>query len=180
MPKIITTGQGGCLTTNNDYYADRIKKLKDFGRTGGGLDIHNEFGINSKFTEFQAITGLSQIKDIEWRINRKKEIYSLYYNSLKDIIMIDIKFLVLDLITPWFVDIYIIHKRNLIERLNSKGIQTREVYPSIPSQKIYNKSEKYEITEHLSKTGLWLPSSLTLTNDDINFICKEIKKMYGR
>ena len=81
-PKIISTGQGGALITNNDDFADKIKKLKNFGRNSGGLDIHNHFGINAKFTDIQAIIGIEQMKKLSSRIQRKKEIWNLYYNRL--------------------------------------------------------------------------------------------------
>jgi perosamine synthetase len=51
VPKIITTGQGGCLITNDGELAERLRKLKDFGRAAGGTDIHQSIGYNFKFTE---------------------------------------------------------------------------------------------------------------------------------
>ena len=47
MPKIITTGQGGALVTNDEELANKLHKLKDFGRTAGGSDIHESVGYNS-------------------------------------------------------------------------------------------------------------------------------------
>ena len=174
------TGQGGCLTTNDDELANRIRKLKDFGRISGGIDIHDEFGINSKFTEFQAIVGLDQLKNINWRIKRKKKIYNIYYNYLKHID--DIEFLETDLniTTPWFIDIYIEKRKELSEFLINNNIKTRNIYPSIPSQKCYNIDFNFPTTERYSSRGLWLPSSLTLKDDEIKYICNKIKEFYEK
>ncbi len=49
-PKIISTGQGGALITDSDEMADKLRRLKDFGRSGGGNDIHDSIGYNFKFT----------------------------------------------------------------------------------------------------------------------------------
>ena len=50
-PKIISTGQGGALITDDDETARKLRRLKDFGRAGGGNDIHDTIGFNSNFTE---------------------------------------------------------------------------------------------------------------------------------
>ncbi len=76
--KIITTGQGGALVTNDEKLHEKIERLKDFGRLQGGADIHDYFGINSKFTDIQAVIGIEQIKKLKERIKRKKEIYLQY------------------------------------------------------------------------------------------------------
>lgn len=182
MPKIITTGQGGCLTTNNDELANKIRKLKDFGRIKGGIDIHDEFGINAKFTDLQAIVGLSQFKTINERIERKKMIYKLYYDELKDITEIEFIPTDLELTTPWFVDIYTDNCMELYKFLYDNEIGTRLVYPPIHSQKCYLEYNNlsFPVTEHYSRRGLWLPSSLTLTEEEVIYICNKIKKFYER
>ena len=73
MPKIITTGQGGALITNDDEIANKLRKLKDFGRTGGGNDIHDSIGFNFKFTELQACIGIEQMKKLPNRIILKRK-----------------------------------------------------------------------------------------------------------
>jgi len=72
-PKIISTGQGGAIITNDDKIANKLRKLKDFGRSGGGNDIHDEIGFNFKFTELQACIGIEQMKKLAWRVERKKK-----------------------------------------------------------------------------------------------------------
>ncbi|KKL82368.1 hypothetical protein LCGC14_1985480 [marine sediment metagenome] len=178
MPKIITMGQGGCLTTNDDVLAKKIKYLKDHGRDSGGNDIHNYFGINSKITDLQAIVGLEQIKDIRWRVKIKKEIYGLYYSLLKDIKEIEFIPTDLDFVTPWFVDLYVNKRDGLIKFLKENGIGTRKIYPVIPHQKVYNTKESFPVAEKYSNKGLWLPSSLNLTGIQIDYICNKIKEFY--
>lgn len=184
MPKIITTGQGGCLVTNNDVLAKRIKKLKDFGRTGGGIDIHNEFGINSKFTELQSILGLSQINNIEERVFLKKQIYAIYLENLKNVKEISFIDTDLDTVTPWFVDIYVKNKLELMEYLKRNNINTRAVYSPLNEQECYSNYPEYYQTfmnsRIYSERGLWLPSSMTLLEKDIVFICDKIKDFYAR
>jgi len=174
MPKLITTGQGGCLCTNIPEMANKIKKIKDFGRSSGGMDIHDTFGINSKFTELQAIVGLSQLKNINTKIEKKKHIYSVYYNELAKIV----NFLKPPEL-PWFVDIYVDDKEKLSKHLADSGIGSRPIYPPINSQKSINITGDFKVSEVFSKMGIWLPSSLNLTNRHIQYICKVVKNFYG-
>ena len=180
VPKIISTGQGGALTTNDDDLALKLRRLKDFGRDGGGNDIHNYFGINSKFTDLQAVIGIEQMKNINWRVKRKKEIYNFYYTKLKDIPQIEFIPTDLNYVTPWFVDIYVKDREDLIAYLKINGIGTRAIYNSIYKQKIYQPNAiKHPIAEDYSNRGLWLPSSMTPKNSELNLICKKIKDYYS-
>jgi len=174
MPKIITTGQGGCLCTNNSKFYKKIKSLKDFGRERSGIDIHPNFGINSKFTDLQAIIGLNQLKDIQTRITLKKLIYAQYRECLSDAVA----WLPTNLnyCTPWFVDIYVENRAELMSYLKNKGIQTRYLYPSITKQKCYSIEQKFPVADLMSEKGLWLPSSLDITQEEIRMICSKIKK----
>jgi len=181
MPKIITTGQGGVLVTNNDEMALNIKRIKDFGRESGGNDVHDHFGINSKFTDLQAMVGISQMRDIQWRTCRKKAMYELYYHHLKDCLGVFMLPPMGDN-TPWFMDIFTHYgdtgdRDELATYLEKKGIGTRAIYPPIYSQKIYY-GKKLNSTDFFCARGLWLPSSFELTNYQIKEICDTIKEYY--
>ena len=185
MPKIICSGgQGGALTTNNDDLAFKLRRLKDFGRASGGNDTHDSFGINSKFTEFQAVVGLTQLKTIEWRTKKKIEMYNRYKENLKDVS--GISFIPTDLsyCVPWFMDIFIDEPKILATYLLFEGIKTRLIYPPINTQKVnqglYNCNEEFPISEAYCNMGIWLPSSLSLTNENIDYICGVIRRFYVR
>lgn len=177
VPKIISTGQGGALVTNNKYLYEKIEKIKDFGRVKSGIDIHTNIGWNFKFTDLQAIVGIEQFKKLNKRIRRKKEMYLRYCKNLKDIK--EIEFIKTDITqtAPWFIDIYINQRDKLISFLDQKGIETRVIYPAINSQKIYEEksaAKNYPVSYNYAKRGLWLPSSVFLNNEQIDYICNEI------
>jgi perosamine synthetase len=182
VPKIITTGQGGALLTNSRKLYNKIKKLKDFGRTRGGIDTHDEWGWNFKFTDLQAVIGIEQMKKLSFRIIRKKEIYKRYLNGLKDVK--EIKFIVTDLTKtcPWSIDIYVKNPLKLASYLKNKGIGARRVYPAIHTQKIYRNTQyngQFPVAEKYARTGLWLPSSSKLTNKEVDYIIAAINQYYS-
>ena len=83
--KIITTGQGGIVVTNNKSIYKNLRKLKDQGRIGpttGGEDIYDRVGYNFKYTNLQAAVGLVQLKKLHNRMISLKNNYKFYKKNL--------------------------------------------------------------------------------------------------
>ena len=177
-PKIISTGQGGALITDDDEIARNLRRLKDFGRSGGGNDVHDTIGYNFKFTELQACIGIEQMKKLEARVIRKKEIWSTYRDILKHTSDIQLFEHDLNSTAPWFIDSLVKDRENLILHLKSKGIGTRVMYPPINKQEAYNFKGNHPVSNRVGVEGLWLPSEVQLTNDQILYICEQIKGYY--
>ena len=176
MPKLITMGQGGAVITNNKKLEKNLRLYKNFGRSKSGTDIHNHIGYNFKITDLQAVIGLGQLVDIEKRIIIKKKIFERYKKNLKDNKRIKI-FQVSSNETPWSVDIYLNDPKKLKKKLEKIKIHTRLVYPPLNSQKIYKKIKGLPISNYFCNRGLWLPSSLDISNKEIDYICKKINKI---
>lgn len=179
-PKLISTGQGGAILTNSDELALKLRKIKDFGRERGGVDLHDSFGLNFKFTDLQACVGIEQMKKLEWRVQRQKEIWKLYYERLSK--HPKIKMLEGDDVNwiTWFIDIYVENPDELQKFLKDNNIGSRRVYPPCNSQKIYAEHNKldFPVTKYWTDRGLWLPSSVKLTDDEVNFVCDKIFEFY--
>ena len=179
-PKIISTGQGGALITDDDSLAMNLRRLKDFGRSSGGIDIHESIGYNFKFTELQACIGIEQIKKLEHRVERKKQIWKNYksqLNILNEIRLFDHD---LTLTSPWFIDCLAEQRDELAAYLKSQGIGSRTMYPPINKQLAYNTEGEYESSELVGIKGLWLPSSVQLSEKEIDYICEKIHIFYGK
>ena len=178
-PKIISTGQGGALITNDDAIAYKIRRLKDFGRSIGGNDIHDSIGDNFKFTELQACIGIEQMKKLPDRVKRKKEIWCRYAKNLLHTSQVELFEHNLDNTTPWFIDALVENRKELICHLLTAGIGTRTMYPPINQQKAYNIKGNHQISQLIGNKGLWLPSYVQLTNQEIDIICNSIKNYYN-
>jgi len=174
MPKLITTGQGGFVVTNDKKLAERINEIKNFGRRSDGNDIYFSTGYNFKFTDIQAALGLSQLKDIKYRIKKKKQIFKNYYDELSKISEIQM-FTFKKNETPWFCDIYINNPKKLQEYLKSFNIMTRLVYPPLNSLKILKAKGDFKNSIYYCNRGIWLPSSINLSKKEIKFIISKIK-----
>lgn len=177
--KLVSCGQGGAIVTHSKELYERVERLKDFGRLNGiGGDKHDYFGINSKFTEIQATLGLCQLEDVNSKISKKKHIYELYFVNLKELTPNCLMFENHLNEVPWFVDIYVKERTSLIKYLKDNNIQTRPMYPVLTSQLIYKNDEEYLFAQARANTGLWLPSSLDIKDEEILYICGKIKEFY--
>lgn len=92
--KIITTGDGGVITTNNSAYAARLKTLRqhamsisDTARHGAAkviIETYDEVGYNYRLTDVQAAIGIEQVKRLDWIVQRRRELAHAYNAALAD------------------------------------------------------------------------------------------------
>jgi len=179
-PKVISTGQGGAIITNDDDMAYKLKRLKDFGRSGGGNDVHDTIGYNFKFTELQAVIGNEQMKKLPWRVERKKEILTLYKKLLKDVTAVSFFDQDLSITTPWFIDTFVEDREKLQQYLKENQVGTRIMYPPINKQVAYNVPGEHPVSNMVGQKGLWLPSAVQLTDEQIKHICSAIVAFYSK
>lgn len=164
-PKIISTGQGGAVVTDDDELAFNIRKFKDFGRISGGLDIHDSFGMNYKFTDLQASIGIEQMKKLPDRVEKMRQIFKWYVEEGLNIEQVNqIGW------TPWFIEYKTNTRDELFNYLKDNQVQSRKFYPPICDQTIYNSNEIFENSKSISYRTLWLPSSINLSKEDVKYI----------
>ena len=183
VPKIITTGQGGALITDNKKFYEKIEKIKDFGRIRSGVDIHDTWGWNFKFSDFLAVIGIEQMKKLRQRVKRKRAIYRRYYSNLKQVKQIHFVPTNLQQTTPWFIDIYVNQPSKLSDYLKKQGVGSRPIYPAIHMQKIYRgeyRNSSFPVSAKVGRQGLWLPSAINLTDAQIDEICEYIIQFYKK
>jgi len=177
-PKIITTGQGGALITDNQELFEKIKKIRDFGREKPGEDHYLVKGWNFKFTDIQAVIGLEQMKKLPSRVLVKKKIGRLYNSLLANIRGVELIETNFDDNPPWFYDILVEKREKLIEFLKLNHIGVRKFYPALHSEPVYDIDLSFPVTEEISNKGLWLPSSISLKEDQVYYITSKIKEFY--
>jgi len=187
--KIITTGEGGMVVTQNDEFASRVRQMK-----GQGMDPNKRYwfpiiGYNYRMTNIEAALGLAQLEKITWHLSRRKEIAYQYFSRLKDIK--DIKF---QKEIPYAKNVYwlnsILLSKNLrisrdlmMEELSSLGIETRPFFYPLHTLPIYQDLidvKNLSTSEIISAQGINLPSSANLSENEIKYICDSIIKTIER
>ena len=81
--------------------------------------------------------------------------------------------------SPWFYDILADDREKLLEFLKDNGIGSRIFYPPLHAEPAYGYEGHYPITEEISKKGLWLPSAITLTDEQITYVCGKVREYYN-
>jgi perosamine synthetase len=178
-PKVISTGQGGALITDDDDLAFKLRRLKDFGRSRGGTDVHDWIGYNFKFTELQACIGIEQMAKLAARVERKKAILRLYRENLRGVRAVTFFAQDLAWTTPWFIDVLVEDRDRLMAHLKERQIGTRVMYPPIHRQKAYDLPGEHPVSEDVGRRGLWLPSASQLTDDQIARVCAAVHEFYA-
>jgi perosamine synthetase len=174
--KIVTTGQGGAVITNDEALYQKMLLLRDFGRESGGTDRYNHVGWNLKFTDLQAVVGVEQMRRLPQLVSRKRSIFDRYRMHLSQIPNITVPGTNLAHMTPWFMDALVepTMKAPLEDFLRERRIGTRRFYPPLHSEPAYLTSDDLPVATEISARGLWLPSSVALENDDVDRVCEAI------
>lgn len=170
LQKTATSGQGGCIVTNNEELYEKCCMIKDFGRKVRGIDVADEIGLDFKYTDLQSSFLLPQIKKLPERIKIKRQIYRWYEDFLSDVD--DIEMIPTSSeTTPWFVDALVPEQKLFMDVMKENGIGTRQFYPALHSQPIYKNGQgTFPNATYVAEHGIWMPSSLNLKKLDVENI----------
>lgn len=184
--KIITTGEGGMVTTNNPDIAKIARNLRDHAFSDERHFWHKYLGYNFRMTNMQAAIGLAQTERFEFLVEcrrRNAEMYSELLSSVEGLTLPPEK--------PWAKSVFWMYgilvqpefgmsRDELRNALAMRGIETRTFFIPIHLQPIYYQEhghESFPVAEMLCAKGMYLPSASTLTPSDIEFIAQAIKEI---
>lgn len=170
--KIITTGEGGMLTTDDTTLYLRAKSLRDHAMSSTLRYWHDEIGFNYRITNLQAALGLAQIERINEFVDRRIEIMQWYRETIKTSDEIRLNFVadwakstfwMVCLEVDWFDQI---SRANFIAALRNRGIDSRPYFYPVSSMPMYF-GHTPPIAARKSMIGLNLPTYYGLTQEDV-------------
>ena len=174
--KTITTGEGGMILTNNDDLAKRCVILKNQGRTQRGEYFHEFIGYNFRLTDLQAAVGLAQFGKLPEIIRRKKAIEAAYAAGLADVPGITLPYRDPRSHTvPFRANILIQNPKGLSAFLQEHKVGSREFFYPIHRQPPYLEDRSFPNSDYAHQHGVSLPSAVTLTTQQIDYICDLIR-----
>ena len=181
--KTITTGEGGMVLTNNPELLERMTMYRDHGMSKERRYWHLVPGYNYRMTNLQAAIGLAQMERIEYFLNQRDLVVSIYNNFMNEI-----SGLIPPYSAPWARNIHWLYsievepdslglsRDELAIRMQENGVETRPVFPSLHTQPAYKgQSGCFPISEHFAANGLSLPTGNTLTQQDTERVCETMK-----
>lgn len=181
--KIITTGEGGMVTTNDPEVARLARRLRDHAFSDERHFWHRYVGFNYRMTSLQAAVGLAQVERLEAFVRSRRENAARYTARLRAI-----PGLSLPVERPWGKNVYWMYgvvvedafglsRDELRRRLARRGIETRTFFIPIHVQPVYYemfRGQRFPVAEDLCRRGLYLPSGATLTAEEIAYVCDAV------
>ena len=184
--KVITTGEGGMVTTNDAAFAERLRLLRNLAFTQPRY-WHERAGFNFRMTGFQAAFGVAQLRKIDAIIEKKRSVARKYSQALAGV-----PGLQLPAEKDWAFNVYWMYaltvgrdyplsRTQLAAHLKARGIDTRTFFCPMNQQPCLKERPGYRevacpVADEIWETGLYLPSSTTLTDDQIATVCDEIAR----
>lgn len=180
--KIITTGEGGMVTTNDRELAVKMRILRDHGQNPRRRYYHDVIGFNYRMTNIQAAIGLAQAERIRYLINKKRQNAGIYNHELSHVKGIGLPPEAIGTKNVfWLYSIlvdkpYRLTRDELMDKLAKKGVETRPFFHTLHTMPPYFQKKQLAVSEYLAGHGLNLPSGVGLTVDQIKRIAGLVRQ----
>jgi perosamine synthetase len=186
--KIVTTGEGGMVVTDDDRLAERAVSLRNLCFHPGKRFEHHELGYNFRMTNLQAAVGVAQMEHIHEYVQRKITQGERYRKQLSSIPGI-----ALQTVQDWAKPVYWVNgivlddslaldAMAMSKKLRDQKIQSRPFFWPMHEQPVFNRlglfaGEKHPVAERLARRGLYLPSGMALSGSQVDIICETVQKI---
>jgi perosamine synthetase len=185
--KVITTGEGGMLVTDDPRIADRARSLRNLAFNPHRRFVHEEVASNHRLTNMQAAVGVAQLERIETILGMKRQVAGHYARHLGDVSGIE-----LQRQKPWargihwmvglvLADHVSFDATRLAALLRDEGIDTRPFFVPMHEQAALHRlgffrGEHYPVAERIGRRGLYLPSTPTLDEATVERISDVVRR----
>jgi perosamine synthetase len=172
--KVITTGEGGMVVTNNNDLAARARLLRGQGMDSARRYWHSIVGYNYRMTNLVAAVGLAQLEKVDWHLERRLTIANAYKKLFAQVPGVTWQHE-----QPWAQHAYWMFSvlvNNAFDRddiariLKDRGIETRPVFYPMHLLPPYEETTSYPVSEQISRAGLSLPTWAGMNDDDVHYV----------
>ena len=187
--KLITTGEGGMIVTNDDQLAEESRSLRNLCFQANRRFVHERLGWNYRMTNLQAALGLAQLERLDTIVSRKRRMGKLYTKYLNDLPCVQLPLASDDYAENiyWVFGLVADESKGIeaeatMKKLIAKGVGCRPFFYPIHQQPILKKmgmfeGENYPVAERLYKQGFYIPSGLALKDVEIERVAEIVKEV---
>jgi len=185
--KVVTTGEGGMLVTDDDRIAEIARSRRNLGFREDRRFWHTDLGHNFRLTNLQAALGLGQVERMDELVARKREVGRAYTEALAGLpIQLPVE-------RDWATNVFWMYGVVLEDevdfdaiefarRLSERGVQTRPFFLGMHEQPVFHDhglflGESYPVSERLARRGLYLPSGLALTDEQLQQVATTVREV---
>lgn len=185
--KHITTGEGGMILVDDEKYKDKCQAFRNLCHMQGRRFVHEELGYNFRMSNIQAAVGVAQLETIEKHLQLKRVLGASYQRKLCGIAGIQLPvekteyadnlYWVFGMVLDESVSM---DAREIIQRLAERKIGCRPFFYPMHLQPVFKKmglfqGEHYPVAEKLGERGFYVPSGLTVTEEQREYIAEQVK-----
>ena len=179
--KVITSGEGGMVTTNDEELYKRMLLLKSQGVSSQKRYWHVVTGYNYRMTNMQAAVGLGQLENISWHISQRKRIAALYEKYIGECRLVKLQEVPEGFESVYWMNNVILQPQvkkerdQVMKEMEDKNIEMRPVlYPMHIMPPFYDENINFPNAERLGARGISLPSHALLTDEDVKYVCDSL------
>jgi perosamine synthetase len=187
--KVVTTGEGGMVLTDDPALAEKLRSLRNLCFQPGRRFFHEELGYNFRMTNVQAAMGVAQLERIDAVVAKKRWIGAEYTRRLADVPGVT-----LPTQKDWARNVYWMYGLVLdddrmdaaafAQALKVRGVETRPFFLGMHEQPAFHKQglfmgERYPVAERLARQGLYLPSGVALSEEQLARVCEAVHEVLG-
>lgn len=180
VAKVISSGQGGFIASNDDEFALRLRHMRTHGvENAVEPKTWSRPGFNFRFTDILASVGLAQLAKLDSRLSRLRDIYQRYVDGLAtvnglEMIQIDV---LRGEIGP-YIEILCKDREKLANHLKSFGIETRVFYPDLVEASYLSQGARNVCKSIFGLNGIYFPSGPLLSDGEIDFVLAKVRSYY--
>lgn len=182
--KLLVTGEGGMLVTNNDALYEKALKIWDQGRDPSKVFWIDGHGVKFKMSNVQAALGLAQLERVDEQIEMKRRIARWYREGLEGVSGISLNQEVPGARSIFWMTSVFLHEdvridRELVRKLmKDANVDTRPVFPAISQYPIWPvKQTPQPVALRVGQRAINLPSGVCLKRDEVDYVCDVLKKI---
>jgi perosamine synthetase len=179
--KIITTGEGGMITTDDEVLCQTAKRLRDHAMHPNRRYWHAEIGYNYRMTNLQAALGVAQLRRIDEFSRRRREIVDWYRAALGH--RAELR---LNCEASWAANAYWMvclevdgmnetSRQNLMANLRARGVDSRPYFYPVSDMPMYPSADT-PIAHRISCRGINLPTFVALSREKVDYICATVEQ----
>jgi perosamine synthetase len=184
--KLITTGEGGALLTDDPALADRARLLRDHAMDPERRYWHGEIGFNYRITNMQAALGVAQLERLDEFLARKREIAAIYRAGLQDLPGVTVQEEADWARSSWWMTTlridpaHGVDRDELATRLRAEGVDSRPAFVPLHLLPHLRQEGALPVAEAVGSEGLSLPSSTSLSDSELEYVIGSVRSALRR
>jgi perosamine synthetase len=182
--KLVVTGEGGMLLTNNSDLHKKAQSIWDQGRSPVRTFWIDERGVKYKMSNMQAAFGLGQLERVDELVEMKRRIFEWYAEGLRGVPHIQLNHEVAGARSIYWMSSFLLDEKagltrdGLRDALKKRNVDSRPVFPAISQYPIWPLAQPpLPTAKRVGLQALNLPSGVCLRREQVDYVCRCIKEI---